>query len=78
MTRKEEREYASVGYTMSTRPRAICGDVFGDMMYKMNINPAFIAGAKWADKTILEKLRNFIAHHTDIKDVYNFLKNIEE
>ena len=40
-------EKASVDYQMSTRPMAIGGDAFGDMVYRMNINPSFIAGAEW-------------------------------
>ncbi len=49
MTRKEEREQASVDYQISTRPVAIGGYAFGDMVYRMNINHSFIAGAEWAD-----------------------------
>ena len=40
-------EKASVDYQMSTRPMAIGGDAFGDMVYRMNINPSFISGAEW-------------------------------
>lgn len=50
MTREEQREKASVEYQLSKRPMAIGGDAFADMVYKMNINPSFIAGAKWADE----------------------------
>lgn len=50
MTRKEEREQASVEYQMSKRPMALGGDAFADMVYKININPSFIAGAEWADE----------------------------
>ena len=46
MTHKEI-EKASVDYQMSIRPMAIGGDAFADMVYKANINPAFIAGAEW-------------------------------
>lgn len=47
MTQKEI-EKASVDYQMSIMPKAIGGDAFADMVYKANINPAFIAGAEWA------------------------------
>ena len=40
-------EKASVNYQMSTRPIAIGGDAFDDMIYRMNINPSFISGAEW-------------------------------
>ena len=40
-------EKASVDYQMSTHPMAIGGDAFDDMVYRMNINPAFISGAEW-------------------------------
>ena len=50
MKREKEREEASVKYQMSTRPVAIGGSAFEDMVYYMNINPSFIAGAKWADE----------------------------
>ena len=46
MTHKDI-EKASVNYQMSTHPKAIGGDAFGDMIYHMNINPSFISGAEW-------------------------------
>lgn len=55
MSRKEEIEQASVNYQMAIRPNAIGGNAFADMIYKANINPAFVAGAKWADKTLIVK-----------------------
>jgi hypothetical protein len=48
-TRHEEIERASVEYQMQKNPMAIGGDMFDDMIYRMNINPSFIAGAEWAD-----------------------------
>ena len=50
MTREKEIEQASVDYQISKHPMAIGGDAFADMIYKMNINPSFIAGAEWADE----------------------------
>lgn len=49
MTREEEIREASIDYQLSTNPRAIGGDAFADMAREMNVNPSFIAGAKWAD-----------------------------
>lgn len=46
MTNKDI-EKASVIYQMSTYPIAIGGDAFGNMVYRMNINPSFISGAEW-------------------------------
>ena len=46
MTHKDI-EKASVNYQMSTHPKAIGGDAFDDMVYRMNINPSFISGAEW-------------------------------
>ena len=46
MTHKDS-EKASVNYQMSTHPKAIGGDAFDDMVYRMNINPSFISGAEW-------------------------------
>ena len=50
MIRTEEIEKASVIYQIQKRPMAIGGDLFEDMVYMANINPSFIAGAKWADE----------------------------
>lgn len=66
MTRKEETERASVDYQMSTKPMAIGGSAFSDLIYRANINPSFVAGAQWADKTMIERackwLNNFNAY----------------
>ena len=51
MTR-EDIEKASVEHQMSQRPMAIGGDAFADMVYKMNINPSFIAGAEWISNNL--------------------------
>lgn len=40
-------EQASVDYQISKNPVAIGGYAFEDMVYKMNINRSFIAGAEW-------------------------------
>lgn len=55
MTREEQIREASVDYQLSTNPRAIGGDAFADMAREMNVNPSFIAGAKWADKQMIDK-----------------------
>lgn len=40
-------EQASVDYQISKNPVAIGEYAFEDMVYKMNINRSFIAGAEW-------------------------------
>lgn len=60
MTRKEERFEESIKHFPRFAERRV----------------GFIAGSEWADRTMLEKLRNFIDHHTNIKDVYRFLESI--
>ena len=71
MTREEQREKASVEYQLSKRPMAIGGDAFADMVYKMNINPSFIAGAIYADEHPREGL-------WDKEKVCKFLKMVLE
>lgn len=63
MTRKEETERASVDYQMSTKPMAIGGSAFSDLIYRANINPSFVAGAQWADKTMINKACKWIDEH---------------
>ena len=48
--REKQIEEASVRYQLEKRPMAIGGDAFADMVYRYNINPSFVAGAKWADE----------------------------
>ena len=50
MDREKQIEEASVEYQIQKRPMAIGGDAFGDMVYRMNINPSFVAGATWSDE----------------------------
>lgn len=65
MKRDKEIEKASVEYQMSKNPMALGGDVFEDMVYKANINPSFIAGAKWADKTMIDKACEWLNTHRE-------------
>lgn len=50
MTREEQIKAASAAYTRVKCPMAIGGDRFKNMIDSINANPAFIAGAEWADK----------------------------
>lgn len=71
MTREEQIREASIDYQMSTNPRAIAGDAFYDFARAMNVNQSFIAGAKWADKTMIEKACEWIEENvSDYEDIY--------
>lgn len=86
MSRDKEIEKASVEYQMSKKPMALGGDAFADIVYNMNINPSFIAGAKWADKTMVEKacewLNNFYSEDRHCflvkEDIEAFKQAMEE
>lgn len=83
MTRKEQIEQASVNYQMSTRPKALGGDAFADLIYKANINPSFITGAEWADNTLIEKAQNFFRtthhlHKLDGMELKNFIEDFRK
>lgn len=64
MTREEQIREASIDYQMSTSPRVIGGDAFADFARKMNVNSSFIAGAKWADQTMIEKACEWLKNNT--------------
>ena len=55
MTREQQIIQASIEYNIKTRPMCIGGDAFSELVDKMNRNHAFEEGAKWADKTIIDK-----------------------
>ncbi len=84
MKRDKEIEKASVEYQMSKNPMALGGDTFEDMVYRANINPSFIAGAKWADKTIIDKICKFIEsnvreyHKSGVFHVAEFIKDLRK
>lgn len=52
MTREEQIKQASNAYTRVNCPMAMGGDRFKNMIDSINANPAFIAGAEWADKNV--------------------------
>ena len=55
MTREEQIRQAGIEYTLSTRPMCIGGDAFSELIDEINRCPSFEEGAKWADKTIIDK-----------------------
>lgn len=71
MTRDEQIREASIDYQMSTNPRAIGGDAFADIAREMNVNPSFIAGAKWAEKMIVDRACEWIEENIgEYADIY--------
>ena len=71
MTRKEEIRNASIEYTLKNRPKCIGGDSFAEMADELNRNPAFEEGAKWADKTMIEKAYAWLEQFQEDYDVYD-------
>lgn len=55
MSREKEIIEASIEYTMRTKPNMLAGDKFSEEMKRFNRNKAFEEGAKWADKTLIDK-----------------------
>ena len=50
----------SIEWQKANSPMAIGGDAFADMVDAYNVNPAFVAGYKEAEKDILEKIEKHI------------------
>ena len=80
MTREEEIRQASIEYTIGNRPMCIGGGAFLKMVDELNRNKSFEDGAKWADKTMIDKactwLRANIDLYTDTRR--SFLSNYQE
>ena len=55
ITREEEIINAGIDYSINTCPVCMGGAAFGEKIREYNRNPSFEAGAKWADKTMIEK-----------------------
>ena len=84
MTREQQIIQASIEYTIKTRPVCIGGDAFSELVDKMNRNHAFEEGAKWADKTIIDKACEYAKARYDldycgnVMDILNYLKSLVE
>jgi hypothetical protein len=74
MTREEQIISMGVEYTESRRPICIGGQSYSEVTFQMNRNHAFEDGAKWADKTMIEKacewLNKTLYIHTEINDTH--------
>lgn len=55
VTREEQIIEAGIEYTMQNNPVCIGGDNFYEQAKEFNRNRSFEAGAKWADKAMIEK-----------------------
>ena len=53
--REKEIIEAGIEYTIRTKPRMLGGDKFSEEMKIFNRNKHFEEGAKWADKTMIDK-----------------------
>ena len=60
MTREEQIIEAGIDYTMSVRPMCVGGLEFEEDIRKMNRNKSFEEGAKWADKTMIDKACDYL------------------
>ena len=67
MTREEQIRQASIKYTLKNKPKFICGD----MEDELNRNSAFEEGAKWADKTMIEKACEWLEQFQEDYEVYD-------
>ena len=71
MARKEQIRQASIEYTLKNRPICIGGDSFAEMADELNRNSSFEEGAKWADKTMIEKACEWLEQFQEDYDVYD-------
>lgn len=58
--KEEEIIQAGIDYTLSTNPKCIAGDNFGNFSMTMNRNPSFEAGAKWMQEKMIDKACEWI------------------
>ena len=55
----------SIEWQKANHPMAIGGDAFADMVDSFNVNPAFVAGYKEAEKDTLERAIQWLIIHAD-------------
>lgn len=78
MNREEEIIEASINYTMKNRPNVLAGDRFYEEMKIFNRNKAFEEGAKWADKTMLDKIEQWLKKKNRGQWIGNLNRFLEE
>lgn len=78
MTREEQIKEASIAFTEANCPRAIGGDYFKDLIAPFNINQDFIEGAKWADKTMLQEVLEWLNKNFFTGDIEGYYSDVPE
>ena len=73
MTREEQIIEAGVEFTLQNCPMCIGGDNFAEAMREFNRNRAFEVGAKWADKTMIDKVCKWL--EKELYNTYDILGN---
>lgn len=68
MKREEQIISAGVEYTESKNHMCIGGQSYSYEIFQMNRNRAFEEGAKWADKTMIDKASELL------EEIQNFLQ----
>lgn len=71
MKRREEIIDAGIEYTLQNRPMCMGGDSFFEEMREMNRNKSFEEGAKWADKTMVERACQWLEQHQEDYNMYD-------
>ena len=70
--REKEIIEAGIEYTMKNRPNMLAGDRFSEEMKRFNRNKHFEKGAKWADKTMIDKACEWIEKNKHQYKVLSF------
>lgn len=78
MTREEEIRQASIEYTYKNKPMCIGGGAFSKIMDEMNRNHSFEEGAKWADKTMLDRACEWLENRHNIEKCLGILTSRTE
>lgn len=72
MTREEQIRQAYIEYTIKNTPIRIDDNVFFlKIIDELNLNHAFEEGAKWADKTMIEKACKWLEQHQEDYNIYD-------
>ena len=71
MKREEQIRQARIEYTIKNTPIRIDDNAFLKIIDELNINHTFEEGAKWADKTMIEKACKWLEQHQEDYNVYD-------
>ena len=80
MKREKQIRQASIEYTIKDKPMCIGGGAFSEIIDEMNRNKAFEEGAKWADKTMIERACTYLYTKSKMSDseINSFIRAMEE